>query len=236
MANPSDARGTMCISKETIQNDVESVELLLSALCSMENRVEYGIFPEEVLDKLKSDLNEAKESKTDLILLFSGTGRWSFENTLNYFFESLTIFHLITNFTAFSKPNQKLTFDFVDYEASGHKFYKGIYEISLQLIENRWMTVSEKKWVQGLPFTAKNIMDYGICEEAYDANNLTLLLNNKPFIDELATSIPQKKLTLHFLQDFWEKHRMNATDDSAIYDFIEDMSNFYIESYKEPII
>ncbi|MBC2358094.1 hypothetical protein HBP65_13325 [Listeria welshimeri] len=235
MANLSEAYGTLFISKEVIQNDFSSVELLLTSLCALEGRSEYGIFPVDDIDKLSSDLNKARELKTKLSLSFLGTGKWNLANYIYYFFEHLTIFHHIVKFTAFSKPNQTLIFDFVDYEPAGGVFYKGIYEISLQETDKTWETTTEVKQQNSLPRTAKNLMYYGMCEEAYDEDNLSLLLDNETFINELIYSIPKKEITLHFLQTFWAENWLGTKDMFTILEYIEDMSEFYHEFYQKPL-
>ncbi|WP_271006942.1 hypothetical protein [Listeria seeligeri] len=232
MANLSDAYGTFIISKEIIQHDFSTVELLLSAMKNLSTRSEYGVFPDDNIEVLFSKLREAKEAKTELEITFLGTGRWELANCIAYFFEYLAVLHPITEFTAFSKPNQTLIFDFVDFEPCLDIFYTGKYEISLQKTERTWETTVESEERITVPMTAKYLVSYGIYETAYDETNLSTLLDNDVFIAELSRVMPKNDITLHFLQTFWKENWISVLDESALLESIEDIVEFYQEEYE----
>ncbi|MBC1817155.1 hypothetical protein [Listeria seeligeri] len=233
MANLSEANGTMCISKEVIQNDFQSVEKLLTALITLETSSDYGLILYDDSLEIKCLLDDAKQSEADLTLEFSGVGRWAFDNNIEHFFESLSRVYPIEDFHAFSNPSHTVTFDFIDYEPCCEVFYHGLYDVSLQEVEKKWKTLSKERMVEEIAITAENLMKYGLFEDAYDATNLRLLLENEILINELAKCIPKNELSLHFFKKYWEEFCYNVIDGFAIHGCVVEMSSFYTNTYKE---
>lgn len=240
MANLSSAYGTCTLTCPT-----KKLDSILELLSKTQNEFYYNLGLYE-LDNYQKDPEETKKQLTIQpstipnknifpVLLFStiefalsGFGRWTFENNIRGFIEGVQSDEALNPLlNAIEQTDQpiELYFDFIDYEPGCEVFYTAQIKIIYDPEEKKWST--EEVSDANLDITAKNLIDYGVCDFAIDKYNVCEALVsylNQPYIslnwvDEITEETLIEVFREEDLVDLLEQLRENT---DGVYDNLEE--------------
>ncbi|MBC1212424.1 hypothetical protein [Listeria booriae] len=232
MANISNAFGTITIPAQMVEEHPQELILLIKLIEKELSRFDYNTILSDDYAQVCADIQNAT-SPHELVLDFTGSGRWAYDNNVHAFFEWLlpenaTIDDYSWLISLFDNKDATLTFSFLDYEQGSEALYRATIQIHPYIHEKRLATKVVYEHSDDIDVTAANLMAYDFYEQAYDRHNAHELIDNAEFMMELTVFIPRKFITASFLTAAWEKYVLYVYDDESIFDqVIRDIVAYY---------
>lgn len=135
MANISSAQGQIVINEELLLNGAYAVRTFLNLVSLSANYVDYDTYID--FENSISLLEDAIKDVYELSIDFDGTGRWSYTNNVESFYEMLEYVasqcHCDTEFRTmieyFTKSGIPIEIKFVDMEQGAELYYGAMIEI-----------------------------------------------------------------------------------------------------------